>query len=441
MKNSQAVVIVRNPESLRVAASSARISTQQGTALEIFERSLGDEKDLKLLNKVLSSGHKSVIEHQTFSVAFNNVSVLVEQFVIEARLASYTVKSRRYVDFAGAGFVVPEGLTEEQRAVYEAAMRDRFADYEKLMALGVPKEDARFMLPYCLRSNFFMTVNARELIALVCAMLKGRGKGYPEIEALGAQLKAQLDEIYPGVIDGELARYPAYAPTALPEALEAPHEGVGDAELLASTANARALLEAAMGFSGRFEPEMGMYMTQRNLRALLTDARPRELEMLSYVFGVQHISLACLTHFVRHRVDSPIVPPVLAALAGGSYVLPQTVKAVPEAEKLFRAAFEAQARAADEALALGLRPEDASYFAMSGHQLDILLGMNARELMHFMKLRTCSRAQWEIRGVAEKMLELLILDQPALFSMYGPSCRFGPCPEGRMSCGKPRERI
>lgn len=441
MNNSRAVIIVKNPEALRVAASSARISTQQGTALEIFDRSLGDERDLKLINKVLSSGHKSVIEHQVFSVAFNNVSVLVEQFVIEARLASYTVKSRRYVDFAGAGFVVPEELAEEQRALYASTMRARFADYEKLLALGVPKEDARFVLPYCLRSNFFMTLNARALIALVSAMLTGRGKGFAEIEALGAQLKAQFDALYPGVIDAELAHSPGYAPMSLPDSIAEPRVGVGGAALLSATPGAEALLEAAMGFSGRFEPELGMYMTQRNLRRLLLDARPRELELLNYVFGIQRISLACLTHFVRHRVDSPVVPPVAAALAGGSYVLPETVRAIPEAERLYRAAFESQAVAAREALALGLAQANLGYFAVSGHQLDILLGMNGRELMHFMKLRTCSRAQWEIQGVAGEMLALLQAELPALFGMYGPSCRFGPCPEGRMSCGKPRERI
>ena len=114
MNKSRAIIVVKNPEALRVAASSARISTQPGTAMEIFGRSMGDEKDLRLLDKVLSSGHKSVIEHQTFGIAFNDVSVLVEQFVIEARLASFTVKSRRYVDFAGAGYVVPEGMSEAQ---------------------------------------------------------------------------------------------------------------------------------------------------------------------------------------------------------------------------------------------------------------------------------------------------------------------------------------
>ena len=111
MKQSRAIIVNKNPEALRVAAGSARISTQQGTAMEIYARSLGDAKDLSLMNKVLSSGHKSVIEHQTVNIAFNDVSVLVEQFVIECRLASFTVKSRRYVDFGAAGWVRPEGLT------------------------------------------------------------------------------------------------------------------------------------------------------------------------------------------------------------------------------------------------------------------------------------------------------------------------------------------
>lgn len=432
MNNSRAVIVVENRDAMRVAAASARISTQQGTALEIFDRSLGDERDLKLINKVLSSGHKSIIEHQTFGIAFNDVSVLVEQFVIEARLASYTVKSRRYVDFSGAGYVLPEGLSDGQKSVYDAAMQARFDDYRKLLEL-VPKEDARFVLPYCLRSNFFMTVNARELIALICAMLKGRGKAYPEIVSLGTQLKRQFDGIYPGVIDAELARFAGCAPQPLPDAINAPAEAVGDAALLSAPADAGQLLKAAMAFSGRYPED--------EIRGLLLDARPRELEMLYYVFRIENISLACLTHFARHRIQSSVIPAVLTALSGGHYVVPETVRENPEALSVYRRAFEDQARAARAAAEAGIPAETLGYFAMSGHQLDILLGMNARELMHFMKLRACSRAQWEIQGVAGRMLACLKAQAPDLFGLYGPSCRFGPCPEGRMSCGQPHERI
>lgn len=431
MKQSKAIIVVQNREALRVAASAARISTQQGTAMEMFEASLGDGRDLKLIGKVLSSGHKSVIEHQTFSVAFNDVSVFVEQFVIESRLASFTVKSRRYVDFAGAGFVAPDGLNEAQRALYDETMGARFADYERLMALGVPKEDARFLLPYCLRSNFYMTLNARELIGLVCAMLYGRGKGFPEIEALGAQLKAQFDALYPGVIDSEAARYPKCTPMALPEDIRTGSDRAGDAELLNAFDGATGFLKQVCAFTGR----QGM-----DIPALLTDARPRELELVGYTFRVKRVSLACVTHFTRHRMVSLLVPPVVRALADGDYVLPETVKAIPEAEAVYRRAFAAQAEAAAQARRLGLSMQDLSYFALSGHQTDLVLGMNLREVVHFMRLRTCNRAQWEIRGVAWKMLKLLWEKEPEIFENVGPSCAYGPCPEGRMSCGKPYHR-
>jgi thymidylate synthase (FAD) len=54
-----------------------------------------------------------------------------------------------------------------------------------------------------------------------------------------------------------------------------------------------------------------------------------------------------------------------------------------------------------------------------------------------MKLRTCSRAQWEIRGVAVDLLRQLRLAEGSVFDRFGPSCFVtGKCPEGRLSCGK-----
>ena len=72
---------------------------------------------------------------------------------------------------------------------------------------------------------------------------------------------------------------------------------------------------------------------------------------------------------------------------------------------------------------------------------NITVTMNARELWHFLALRTCSRAQWEIREVAEEMLKQLREVSPSIFSEAGPPCARGPCPEGKLSCGKPRKRL
>ena len=70
--------------------------------------------------------------------------------------------------------------------------------------------------------------------------------------------------------------------------------------------------------------------------------------------------------------------------------------------------------------------------------------MNARELMHFFNLRCCNRAQWEIRALAWAMLGMCMREAPSLFSICGPFCASGACPEGKMSCGKAgevRERL
>ena len=110
-------------------ASGGRISTMNGTADEIFETSLaaGREKNEKLIGKVLSSGHTSVLEHGFVNLAFENVSVLAEQFLIEFRLASFTVKSRRYVDFSKAGYVSPELEHDAQREIFDETVRTLFA--------------------------------------------------------------------------------------------------------------------------------------------------------------------------------------------------------------------------------------------------------------------------------------------------------------------------
>ena len=73
-----------SPEAAAIIASGGRISTMDGTADEIYAKSLaaGQEKNEKLIGKVLSSGHTSVLEHCYVNLSFENVSVLAEQFLI-----------------------------------------------------------------------------------------------------------------------------------------------------------------------------------------------------------------------------------------------------------------------------------------------------------------------------------------------------------------------
>ena len=107
-KQPQAVILSMTRDGEKLCAAGGRISTQPGDAIEIWNHSQDAEKNSRLIQKVTHSGHNSVVEHACFHLAFQNVSVMVEQFMIEFRLASFTVKSRRYVDFSSAGYYMPE---------------------------------------------------------------------------------------------------------------------------------------------------------------------------------------------------------------------------------------------------------------------------------------------------------------------------------------------
>ena len=191
-RGSVAIVLGLSDTDEKIPAASGRISTQEGDASEIFAKSQDKEKNAKLISKVTRSGHNSTIEHTVFNLAFQDVSVFVEQFLIEFRLASFTVKSRRYVDFRKCGFYVPFLGKKELEDKFSETMEYLFNEYTAFVDAGVPKEDARFLLPYCLRSNFYCSVNARELLHMLRSMLFGRGSQFKELYDLGMQIYSQI---------------------------------------------------------------------------------------------------------------------------------------------------------------------------------------------------------------------------------------------------------
>lgn len=438
-KQSQAKIVSWSAAGEEVCASAARISTTPGDALELFEKAQGNPRNQDLIGKVLRSGHRSVIEHAVFSIAMQNVSVYVEQYFIERRLASFTVKSRRYVDFSGLGYYIPPELAGTALAAYQAYMDGLFAAYRKLLDADVPKEDARFLLPYAFCSNFYCTLNARELVSLIRSIRLGQGGTAPELRSIADQLASQLAELFPALGPELEVPGPADPPPEEPAPLfrEEPvwvtEAEAGAVELLAGPADPGGLLERARraanpGTDGPFSPE-----------ALPASPRPRELEQLSYTFAVSGLTLAGITHLVRHRMQSVIVPPI-QSVDHSRFILPETIRANPAALEIYQSALTEASRTARVLCEDPLLRAYSYYYAVSGNMLDVLTTLNARELMLIIRLRTCTRAQWEIRHVAMGLLKLLREQYPPLFDRFGPTCYLtGECPEGRMCCGRQEE--
>ncbi len=439
---SVAKIISWNIDCEAICASAAKISTTSGNAIEIFEKCKSNPQNTDLVKKVLQSGHRSVIEHAVFSIAFWDVSAFVEQFLIECRLASFTVKSRRYVNFSNLGYFVPPALSGKSLHLYCEYMDLLFSGYRSLLESGIPKEDARFLLPYSFCSNFYCTINARELINLISSIIYGRGQNVPELQDIARQLILQIGDIFP-VLLSELdcqAGAPRHncetLPFILSKSLEFVYaEDAGSVQLLQAPLHPADILKHAFSCMRPYSN------SEFNIGQIVASDRPRELEQLSYTFAISNITLSGITHLVRHRMQSVLIPSI-QTINHSCYIIPRSIQQDNKANDFY---MRTLARAND--ILTQVEKDDALkkygyYFALSGNVMNVMTTINARELMLFIRLRSCNRAQWEIHKVSTEMLTLLQQDFHELFKYYGPTCVLkGACPEGNLSCGKMHEVI
>ncbi len=182
---------------------------------------------------------------------------------------------------------------------------------------------------------------------------------------------------------------------------------------------------------------------QSVLATIMKSGHFSTLEHVSYTFAVDGVSRALTHQLVRHRLASfnQQSQRYVKFANGVDVVTPPTVAASEETSRVFEEAIEAVIEGYQKLLDAGIPAEDARYLLPNAAESKIVITMNIRELLHFFSLRCCNRAQWEIRSMAHKMLELVRPTAPYIFMDAGAPCVRGACPEGKMTCGNPYPKI
>jgi len=161
------------------------------------------------------------------------------------------------------------------------------------------------------------------------------------------------------------------------------------------------------------------------------------LEHSIFTFEIEGISRVTLAQLTRHRLASFSVQSQRYVNQGDvQVIIPKEVAKSEFGEEVDLLVKSCQ-RLYEMLINSGVKEEDARYILPQGISTKLILSMNARELLHFFSLRTCNRAQWEIRGLADAMLYLCKENCPAIFAKAGPGCVRGHCPE-KKPCGQPR---
>lgn len=164
------------------------------------------------------------------------------------------------------------------------------------------------------------------------------------------------------------------------------------------------------------------------------------IEHASYTFSLEGVSRAMTHQLVRHRIASfSQQSQRYVSLKEPSFVTPPSIAADDELRAEFEALME-KVWSSYRRMAERVPVEDARYVLPNACTTNITVTMNARELWHFFELRCCNRAQWELRAAADEMLRQVKEVSPHIFSDAGPACVRGPCPEGKLTCGKPRRK-
>lgn len=160
-------------------------------------------------------------------------------------------------------------------------------------------------------------------------------------------------------------------------------------------------------------------------------------EHVSFQFSIDGVSRALSHQLVRHRIASYSQRSQRYVKEEGfEFVTPPSIRKNPEALERFEKVMNGLQE--EYQALLGMVPaEDARYILPNACTTSLMATFNARSLLNFFEHRTCMRAQWEIRVLAEKMLGLVRDVAPNLFGEAGPTCvTQGVCHEGTMSCGR-----
>lgn len=181
-------LISHTPEPEKIIASAAKLCYSNADIDEIREK-LTDNNISRFVEMLSNIGHESPIEHISFTFGIQGVSRAFLTQLTRHRIASYSVKSQRYVNENMFEYIVPPEIENIPSAKHEFlnAIEEAQTHYENIASILKEKhkniflcegldekeaermaekkaiEDARFVLPNACETKLICTFNARSL--------------------------------------------------------------------------------------------------------------------------------------------------------------------------------------------------------------------------------------------------------------------------------------
>ncbi len=184
-----------------ITPNSEKIIEFVGRVSHESHEKITDDSHIKFIRMIKKLGHESVFEHAVASFLISGVSRSLTHQLVRHRIASYTQKSQRYVDESNFDYVIPDIIKKNENAfsLYRDFMEICKKIYKDLINLGIPKEDARFVLPNATKTEIVLTANFRELRHMI--KLRGSKEAQWEIRRVFIEILKILKNHAPIVFE------------------------------------------------------------------------------------------------------------------------------------------------------------------------------------------------------------------------------------------------
>lgn len=420
-----------------ISASYARISRDPRPIGEIREDARAQVDRARRSNEqiVFGVGHSSIAEHAVYNIDVSGVSRYLIEEIQQSRLVSYTEKSQRYItledDFVLPDEIAESGLSDAFKTMIRKQNKTYHELYEVLLPVtagkykntifdkkstieGLAKEDARYCVSLATQAQFGMTINARNLEAMLVRMFASR---LQEGKQFAQRLYETIKEITPSLIKYvEPTVYKLKARETFEQYSRqqvTPDAATDDVKLLWCTENGDEHLLASLLFTTSqmtfsrccaVAKNLSEQEKEKLLKSIFAsmhayDSVLREFENVEYLFELE-LSATCFAQLKRHRMATIVTQPYDTSLG---IVVPEALAEVGR-EQQFRDLIEAT-DACYQQLCDAIGGESAAYILTNAHKRRVLMRLNARELYHFSRLRQDIHAQWDIRMLAKKMVD------------------------------------
>ena len=156
--------------------------------------------DEKRLAHIIGVGHLSVLRFGSAVFRIQGISRVCLAQLTRSKHLDYLVRSSRYCDEVDAEMFIPESLGPFEGLISNYLKQATFI-YQELRAEGVPKQDARYILPQAQETELYVSGNYQAWRDFI--KLRSSKSAQTEVREVALEIERQLKEIAP-IIFGTL---------------------------------------------------------------------------------------------------------------------------------------------------------------------------------------------------------------------------------------------